>query len=175
MILILRNVCANDSFNIRIYRFIQTKIFFTVCISLHPKPHTRMYAIDTAATLNGHQIAVAAYVRSIWHQLSWTIDIGLLMMQIWKIGSICFQQKCHINVVNMQWYWEYEPIFNDMSQIESCMMQSGSHCWHRAVCTRWRPRGGKTVEASIIHQRAGSASYHVLLGFRPDDDKITYM
>ena len=56
-----------------IYRLIQTKIYFTVCISMLDSnknifhcvyfhvcetQHTRMHVTDTTATPNGHQMAV---------------------------------------------------------------------------------------------------------------------
>ena len=50
-------LCGKDLFNMGIYHLIQTKINFTVCIS--------MYVTNTTATPNGHQMAVVTWYRSI--------------------------------------------------------------------------------------------------------------
>ena len=59
-------LCGEDLFNMGIYRLIQTKKYFTVCIAMPCEiQRTRMHVTDTTATPNGHQMAVVTWDRSI--------------------------------------------------------------------------------------------------------------
>ena len=51
MMLIIWNLYRNDLFSIGIYRFIETKMYLTVCMFMYMRnQHTRMHAIDSTAT-----------------------------------------------------------------------------------------------------------------------------
>ena len=65
--LLIWNLCGKDLFNIGIYRFIPSKIYFAVCISMcqWETQRTLMHATDTAVTSNGHQMAVVVCNRFI--------------------------------------------------------------------------------------------------------------
>ena len=84
MILLIRNLCCEDLFNIGIYRFIQTKIYFIVCISMYAKNPACMhvcnwYHHDIWRSLDGsrtwdhrirHHHLCSCKVLFVWHQLN---------------------------------------------------------------------------------------------------------
>ena len=66
MMLHVRVLCGKDLFNMGIYRLIQTKIYFTLFISMYVKPSVPVCTwLILQRPLNGHQMAVVTRDRSI--------------------------------------------------------------------------------------------------------------
>ena len=94
MMLLLWNLYAKDLFNIGIYCFFQTKIYFTVGISMYVKPSVPAFMQLKLlwVTLNGCQMAAIACKRSIdfitretfWEADHWNWRFSAVTVGIWK-------------------------------------------------------------------------------------------
>ena len=75
--LLIWNICHKYLFNLGIYRFIQTNIYFTARISIYAKHgETRLHATDTSATPNGRKMAVVDFDLSIAEHLPYKITLN---------------------------------------------------------------------------------------------------